>query len=570
MDKAEADALFQRAVDHQQSGRLDAAQPLYEQILASHPGYPHVPHLLGVIVSQRGDWFLARRLIESWVLRRPDDTDALANLAWVHFNLGLPLPALERCGQALALDDRHARAWLTRGLAQQQLGQHEEALASFDQALAVQPGLLQALNGRGQCLHALQRYDEALQSYDAALQLDANFADAHNNQGCSLTGLERRQEAMQSFRRALQLRPRFPQALFNLGLALQAGGQYEEALGHYEAALALLPDYPEALMYRAFALHRLQRSPQACLASLDRALALRPSYFEALNGRASILGHLDQFAEALADYDKALALRPDAHEVHLNRGHVLRELGRLGEAAAAYRETLRLGGDAETAQFALAALGQGEAPRNAPASYIAGLFDRYAWRFDEHLVGRLQYQAHERVCEAMLRLAPPPGDILDLGCGTGLCAPLLQPVARSLTGVDLSPNMIEAARQRGLYQRLECADIADFLVAAAERSQDLVVSTDVFIYVGDLERVFAGVRKCLRPGGLFGFSIEAADAQDVVLLPTRRYAHSPGYIRRLAAAHGFEVLGLEPVSLRKEQEQDLPGYIAVLRARLDA
>ncbi len=571
MDKAEADALFQQAVDHQQQGRLDAAQPLYERILAAHPGYPHVPHLLGVIVSQRGDWYLARRLIESWVLRRPEDADAAANLGWVYLNLGQPVQAVVRCEQALAQEPAHARAALTRAHALRQAGRHEEAIAGFDMLLARHPRAAEALNGKGQCLHALKRYEEAVRCHQAAVEIDGGFADALNNLGCSLTGLDRTDEAMACFQAALQRQPKFPQALFNLGLGLHAKGRYEEALKHFEAALALHPDYPEALMHRAFALHRLQRSPQACLASLDRALSLRPGYFEALNGRASILGHLDQFPEALTDYDKALALRPDAHEVHLNRGHVLRELGRLDEAAQAYRECLRLGGDAETANFALAALGEGDAPPTAPASYVADLFDRYAHRFDQHLVGRLQYQAHERVCEALLRQSPTPGDILDLGCGTGLCAPLLQPVARALVGVDLSPRMVEAARQRGLYREVACAELTAFLEQQPVASQDLVVSTDVFIYVGQLERVFELTRRALRPGGLFGFSLEAAEeGPDVVLRPSRRYAHSAGYVRRLAREHGFEVLELEPTVLRKEHEQDLPGYVAVLRAMLPA
>ena len=39
-------------------------------------------------------------------------------------------------------------------------------------------------------------------------------------------------------------------------------------------------------------------------------------------------------------------------------------------------------------------------------------------------------------------------DVLDLGCGTGLCGPLLRPYARALAGVDLSPQMLE--RMRGV------------------------------------------------------------------------------------------------------------------------
>lgn len=567
MEKAEAEQLFQRAVAHQEAGRPDEARPLYERILASFPAYPHVPHLLGVIMGQHGDWFLARRLMESSLIVHPKDADALSNLAWALFNLGLHDKALARCEQATALNEGQARAWFTSGLALHQLGRYADAVAAHGRALALRPDLVEALNHRGRSLHVLERYAEALQDYDRALALLPGFADAHNNRGSALTMLGRHEEAQQSFQQALRLQPRFPEALFNVGLGLQTTERLDEALAHYEAALQIKPDYPEALLYSAHVLQRLHRMPQLAVARLDRALLLRPNWFEALNGRGNILGQLEQYAEALDNYDQALALRPDSAETHHNRGHALRELGRLDEAAQAYREAMRLGGDSRGGLFVLAALGQAEAPPVAPKDFIVSLFDRYADGFDDHLVGTLQYQAHERLCESVLALRPSGAfDIADLGCGTGLCGPLLRPIARSLTGVDLSPRMLQAAGRRGAYSALAEDDVAKFLRQSAPRSFDILVSTDVFIYIGDLREVFAGAKHAIRPQGLFGFSIETSESEDFVLRHTRRYAQSLAYIRRLAAEHGFEVLRADAATLRKERGADTAGHIIVLGA----
>jgi predicted TPR repeat methyltransferase len=567
MERSEADALFQQAVSLQENGRWAEAKPLYQSIIDSHPDYPHVGHLLGLIATQQGDAFLARRLIESSLIVNPKDADALANLAWVFVKLGDHERALARCAQALEVAPTHARAHVTRGYALRMQQRHAEAIAAFDDALALVPHHVDALLFRGQSLHALGRHEEALASFEAALVAQPNHPEAHNSRGITLAVIDRSEEAMACFRQALALQPQFPEALLNLGLQLQNEREYEQALAHYEAALSMRPDYPEALMYRAFALQRLRRMAHECVASLDRAIALRPGWFEAINGRANVLGQIGQFAEALENYDAALAINPDYHETHLNRGHALRELGRPQEAAAAYREAIRLGGDAQAGLFALAAMGEEAAPGTAPQDYIVSLFDGYAERFDEHLVGKLKYQAHERVCEALLAFHPPRGDVLDLGCGTGLCAPLLQPVARTMTGVDLAPRMLEVADRRAIYTRLECADVAAFLASEPADAYDLVVSTDVFIYIGDLAPVFAGVRRCLRAGGLFGFSIEASADADFVLQATRRYAQSPAYIRRLAREHGFEELALAPCTIRLEKSEDTPGYVAVLRAR---
>jgi predicted TPR repeat methyltransferase len=156
-------------------------------------------------------------------------------------------------------------------------------------------------------------------------------------------------------------------------------------------------------------------------------------------------------------------------------------------------------------------------------------------------------------------------DVLDLGCGTGLCGPLLKPLARTLTGVDLSPNMLEMARKRGIYDQLVCSDLTTFLEPQTA-CFDLVVATDVFIYVGALEAVFEATRAAVRPGSLFAFSFESSENEDLVLRPTRRYAHSVAYIERLAGDHGFEILSLEPSVIREEGGQDQNGYLAVLRS----
>ena len=45
-------------------------------------------------------------------------------------------------------------------------------------------------------------------------------------------------------------------------------------------------------------------------------------------------------------------------------------------------------------------------------------------------------------------------DVLDAGCGTGLCGPLLAPYARRLIGVDLSEGMLALAKEKHVYDAL--------------------------------------------------------------------------------------------------------------------
>lgn len=153
---------------------------------------------------------------------------------------------------------------------------------------------------------------------------------------------------------------------------------------------------------------------------------------------------------------------------------------------------------------------------------------------------------------------------LDLGCGTGLCGTLLSHQASRLEGVDLSGQMLAKARALGVYDMLAQADVAEHLRTTA-KCYDLLLSCDVFIYVGALEAVFAGAARVLEPGGVFCFSVERTDdAHDYQLMPSQRYAHSERYLRALAASHGFAVVKTLAKPIRQDQQQSIDGLYMYL------
>jgi predicted TPR repeat methyltransferase len=129
--------------------------------------------------------------------------------------------------------------------------------------------------------------------------------------------------------------------------------------------------------------------------------------------------------------------------------------------------------------------------------------------------------------------------------------------------------MLERARALGVYDRLVEADLTQHL-RTTEHRHDLVLAADVFIYVGDLERVFEGVCRVTDPGALFCFSVEATGDEierGFELLPSLRYRHSARYLQALAARHGFEVAHLLPQTLREDQRKSVPGLYAYLVRR---
>lgn len=372
-------------------------------------------------------------------------------------------------------------------------------------------------------------------------------------------------EAEPLYRRVLRTSPTHFDALHLLGTLCGQTDRFDEALKCLNRALAQRPDSAPALNNLGNTLGSLGRHQEAVQA-FERALAVRPNDAKAQRNRGTSLRALQRPAEALASFDAALALKADYPEALIGRAEALLSLHRRAEAIEAFQQALPLGKDVEQIQYALAALGVGSAPPTAPPAYVEALFDMYAQIFDEHLVKSLGYRTPELLVQALQRAHPPHDvDVIDLGCGTGLCGPLLRPLARRLVGVDLSGLMLAKAREGGAYDELVRGDVAATL-ATRPQSLDIAVAADVFVYIGDLDAVFAATAAALRPGGMFAFSAEACDdGNDCRLGPRRRYAHSQAYLQRLADAHGFAIESMERSVIRQENHEGVEGWLVVMR-----
>lgn len=344
------------------------------------------------------------------------------------------------------------------------------------------------------------------------------------------------------------------------GLAHYQAGRMAAAERAFAASLALVPGRASTLTNLGATRLKLGRVDDA-VTVLREAVAAEPGHAEAWGHLAAGLAELGRRDDALEAIGKAVDLQPASGAAWLLRATLQREGGLPDDARRSYREALAHGADPDLVRFALGALDR-QPPSTPPRQYVEQLFDSYAQGFDEHLVHGLQYRAPELLCEGLAHARY--GSALDLGCGTGLAAPLLRPRCDRLGGVDLSAVMVERARARGLYDEVQQADLVEAL-AAARGAHDLLFAADVFIYVGALDRVFAAAAGALRPGGEFCFSVEAADGQaDWELRLSLRYAHAGGYIRMLAGQHGFAVRRLSRHALRIDQGRPVAGLFAWL------
>jgi predicted TPR repeat methyltransferase len=296
------------------------------------------------------------------------------------------------------------------------------------------------------------------------------------------------------------------------------------------------------------------------LAALERDARARPRDARVRLALGQTLQHLDRPVDALEAYERALEINPRLGAAWTLRGHLLRQAGRLADASVCFNNAIGCGEDVESHLYFLGALGLGALPEAAPAAFVRGLFDEYAERFEQDLVDTLHYRGHEQVCKPLAALHPAPfASALDLGCGSGLAAPLLRPSTARLVGVDLSPRMIERAAAGKLYDELHVAEAVRWLRSTSER-HDLVVACDVFIYLGDLAPMFEAVARVLARGGVFAFTVEEGHADaGYDLLPTLRYTHSEAWLRELARAQALRVARCERATLREGHGEAIVG-----------
>jgi predicted TPR repeat methyltransferase len=152
---------------------------------------------------------------------------------------------------------------------------------------------------------------------------------------------------------------------------------------------------------------------------------------------------------------------------------------------------------------------------------------------------------------------------IDLGCGTGLAASAFAREVDHFTGIDLSPCMIEKARDTGIYAELEVNDMLEGLRARPDACADLVLAADAMVYVADLVPVLMEIRRVLTAGGLAAFTLERNSGDGVIIGDGLRYAHSAHYVRNSLMVAGLALSQLEEQSFRNEGNVPVPGLVVV-------
>lgn len=139
---------------------------------------------------------------------------------------------------------------------------------------------------------------------------------------------------------------------------------------------------------------------------------------------------------------------------------------------------------------------------------MVDFYRKWAQDYDHQMLEELGYTSPTKIAQQLSQSLPDTqSTVFDIGCGTGLtCVFLAEKGYTNLDGIDLSPDMVRVASERGIYRELLVGDVNQALERDDE-SYDAVISSGTFTHghVGPepLDEIF----RILKPDGILACTI---------------------------------------------------------------
>ena len=141
-----------------------------------------------------------------------------------------------------------------------------------------------------------------------------------------------------------------------------------------------------------------------------------------------------------------------------------------------------------------------------------GIYQKFVYFYAKGPYPQYSAGMAELLPAALERFDVQPQTILDIACGEGTFAVAMAKRGFQVTGVDLSPQMLQFARERAEEQNVNVTFVLqDMRALSFEKSFDLATcwfdSLNYLLELEDLEKTFAGVYRALKKAGLFIFDM---------------------------------------------------------------
>ena len=253
---------------------------------------------------------------------------------------------------SLSVTDNNYVAHNNLGLALEDMGHPEPAIAHYQISVRLNPNYGPANNNFGRHLGENGQFDNAIQHFRQAVRLNSNDTKAHYNWAVALQQIGQPEQAVAHYEKVLRLEPNDVAVHHNLGVVLRELGRVEDSISHHRRAVQINPDFRPAHISLGLAFGEMGRYRDAAV-HFQNVVRLDPADARAHYNLGVALETAGQLPKAISHYEEATRLQPDYRQARMSLGEAMFVMGRWQEAAEHVREVLRVYPDDKEAQALL-------------------------------------------------------------------------------------------------------------------------------------------------------------------------------------------------------------------------
>lgn len=250
--------------------------------------------------------------------------------------------AAEYLAAATQAAPTYSPGWLGLAIAQEGLGQNEEAEKNYRQALELDPLNAESYNGYGGSLFEHGKFTEAEANLRKSIGLNPDLVQARLNLVLALRAQGKFDEAIKECERVLQLDPTSDKACSCLADLLMLLGKADEAISYYRRALQFDPKSADARIGLGLALADKHEFAEA--EALFKVVIDSKKQAKAFDGLGYVLILQNKTEEGKSKFKEAAKLDPKYALAHLHLAMCLIKQSEVQEAIAEYHKTLALDG----------------------------------------------------------------------------------------------------------------------------------------------------------------------------------------------------------------------------------
>ena len=224
------------------------------------------------------------------------------------------------CTEAIQLNPRSAVAYNNRGLAYENKGDHDKAIADFTDAIRLEPKDAKAYYNRGSAYKNKGEYEKAIADFTEASRLDPKDNTAYNNRGCAYECKGDHDKAIADFTKAIRLDSKGRQCVQQPWLGLREQGRLRQSdcrlHRSHSTRSERTPRHTATVAWPT----RSKGDYDKAIADFTEAIRLNPKIAKAYNNRGLAYENKGDYDKAIADCTEAIRLDPKFAEAYHNRG----------------------------------------------------------------------------------------------------------------------------------------------------------------------------------------------------------------------------------------------------------